>query len=636
MSWKKRRVRVINWRNLIVTNQLTGEIKNRLAAAQKVVIASHVRPDGDAIGSLLDMAAKQLKPETVTSLTETLHQTVLKSFEGTYTTEDFINKFGPEMAHQLLDPVLQAVDPYAAELVAKFSGPFDKLIAYAGDILTVTGVLQSQGEQLKTVFGESVTLQSLEAVKGADESFSGALQRLGSVFEGTNRIAELMGRSQESVWGQIGLASSAARQQLVDFAGGIDKLNAAIGSYYSHYFSAEEQLTHQHDQLATLFDSWGVKMPTTLSGFRSLVEGVDLTTESGRKLYTQLLSVETPFYNYITAIENSGKAAANATSGFTLMHNALNTLPSATQLGSTSLTSFNRAITDTGAVAAAAAAATAASISKINGLLAYWQPGGAGSNVDAGPFLLAQRNSAVGQFQAGRSWAAGMSIDDLVNALTHIDPNDYARYSAGDQALIASILTTQQQIEDYLRQQASNSGSQAQDTGSVQNFAGAVDTASSAVDQLAQQLDRARQSMADWLHSLGVDSRVSPLLPMQQFNQAQNDFVESILHFNRADPNSYASFQATGSAFLNQALTVFPRAGQTYGDIFQFVQSAGQQLLSGQNVAAMLAQLLEEIRTASRQSSIDVRNQTAALEQAQDQSTTKLVAANGNDAKWLQ
>ncbi len=36
-------------------NQLSGEIKNRLAAANKIVIVSHVRPDGDAIGSLLGL-----------------------------------------------------------------------------------------------------------------------------------------------------------------------------------------------------------------------------------------------------------------------------------------------------------------------------------------------------------------------------------------------------------------------------------------------------------------------------------------------------------------------------------------------------------------------------------------------------
>jgi bifunctional oligoribonuclease and PAP phosphatase NrnA len=39
----------------IVDNQLTGDIKKRLAEANKIVIASHVRPDGDAIGSLLGL-----------------------------------------------------------------------------------------------------------------------------------------------------------------------------------------------------------------------------------------------------------------------------------------------------------------------------------------------------------------------------------------------------------------------------------------------------------------------------------------------------------------------------------------------------------------------------------------------------
>lgn len=38
-----------------MNNQISGAIKIRLADAQKVVIASHVRPDGDAIGSLLGL-----------------------------------------------------------------------------------------------------------------------------------------------------------------------------------------------------------------------------------------------------------------------------------------------------------------------------------------------------------------------------------------------------------------------------------------------------------------------------------------------------------------------------------------------------------------------------------------------------
>jgi phosphoesterase RecJ-like protein len=38
-----------------VDNKIIGEIKERLSIANKIVIASHVRPDGDAIGSLLGL-----------------------------------------------------------------------------------------------------------------------------------------------------------------------------------------------------------------------------------------------------------------------------------------------------------------------------------------------------------------------------------------------------------------------------------------------------------------------------------------------------------------------------------------------------------------------------------------------------
>jgi bifunctional oligoribonuclease and PAP phosphatase NrnA len=38
-----------------MSSEMTGAIKSRLDAAQKIVIASHIRPDGDAIGSLLGL-----------------------------------------------------------------------------------------------------------------------------------------------------------------------------------------------------------------------------------------------------------------------------------------------------------------------------------------------------------------------------------------------------------------------------------------------------------------------------------------------------------------------------------------------------------------------------------------------------
>lgn len=275
----------------------------------------------DAIGALLDLGAKQLKPETVDAITKQLHDTVLLSFEGTFTTEDFINKFGPQMARQLLDPVLEAVDPYARQLVDAFDGPLDKLLAYAGDILTVTGLLSEKGDDFKRLFGESINLEALDKARHEGESFGAALGRVAQEFLITNQIATLMGKTQEQVWGAIGLASSEAREQLIQFAGGVDKLNASLASYYDHYYTADEKLKQQHDALSASFTALGETMPTTLAGFRTLVENIvngvnpalTLQTEAGAKEYAGLLALEGQFYAFITATQQAEQGTAGLT-----------------------------------------------------------------------------------------------------------------------------------------------------------------------------------------------------------------------------------------------------------------------------------------------------------------------------------
>lgn len=67
-----------------MNNQISGEIKARLADAKKVVIASHVRPDGDAIGSLLGLGlALKDAGKTVTMVLVDGVPSSFKFLEGT-------------------------------------------------------------------------------------------------------------------------------------------------------------------------------------------------------------------------------------------------------------------------------------------------------------------------------------------------------------------------------------------------------------------------------------------------------------------------------------------------------------------------------------------------------------------------
>lgn len=267
----------------------------------------------DAIGQLLTIGAAQLSPEAIDDVTEAINQTILMSAEGDYTTEDFLNRFGPQMARQLLDPMMDAIDPYAAQLVDEFKGPLDQFLAFVGDVLTVTGALSEKGEEFERTFGQAIDLETLNAMRGEGESFTATLNRLHAVFVSTNQIAEMMGQSQEEVWGAVGLASLEAREHLIEAAGGLDKLNASLSSYYEHYFTEEERLAMQGERLVESFQQLGVEMPKTLGGFRDLIEAQDLTTEAGRQQYAALLALEGMFHSYTTATQGATDATRDAT-----------------------------------------------------------------------------------------------------------------------------------------------------------------------------------------------------------------------------------------------------------------------------------------------------------------------------------
>lgn len=227
--------------------------------------------------------------------------------------------FGVE--HQDIDPaafgrmvqdrygkIFGAIDSSMGALITGFSGTTGDLLKLVDDLATVNYQLNTNGAELARVFGQSITFADIQAFKTEGETYSETLQRLGAVFFSTNAIAVMLGKTQEEVWGTIGLSSEAARQSLIEAAGGLDNFTSRLNSYYQHYFTEEERLQHSHEQLAESFAAIGLEMPTTLDGFRAYIEAQDLTTEAGRATYTALMLLESQFYSFITATTNTGEA----------------------------------------------------------------------------------------------------------------------------------------------------------------------------------------------------------------------------------------------------------------------------------------------------------------------------------------
>lgn len=142
------------------------------------------------------------------------------------------------------------------------------------------------------------------------ESASQAFERLNQEVQATDAILLAMGKSAAEAFGGVGLASIAAREHLIDLAGGLESLAGKTQFFYANFYSQSEQLQLAGKQAKSALDAGfselGLSIPTTREAFRSLVESQDLSTESGRKLFNGLLSLADEFKAVADAADDAG------------------------------------------------------------------------------------------------------------------------------------------------------------------------------------------------------------------------------------------------------------------------------------------------------------------------------------------
>lgn len=97
-------------------------------------------------------------------------------------------------------------------------------------------------------------------------------------------------------------------ESLITIAGGLEKLTDAMQTYYDAFFDDAEKQAKLKDQLMAALGQYGLDLPGTRSGYRALVESLDLTTEAGLTAYNALMQMSKGADSYYDYLE---KAKAN-------------------------------------------------------------------------------------------------------------------------------------------------------------------------------------------------------------------------------------------------------------------------------------------------------------------------------------
>lgn len=101
-------------------------------------------------------------------------------------------------------------------------------------------------------------------------------------------------------------------QSLIELAGGLDAFQQSTQAYYDNFFTEEEKLADLTQDLGREFRSLGYYLPKSREQFRDIVEGLDLTTQSGQETFATLMKIVPALDSFFNAMEEGAAAAAAA------------------------------------------------------------------------------------------------------------------------------------------------------------------------------------------------------------------------------------------------------------------------------------------------------------------------------------
>jgi phage-related minor tail protein len=164
-------------------------------------------------------------------------------------------------------------------------------------------------EKLSAVFGQQADLIAQAVVPGFEklqmvgEGYSETLSRVALEFELVRTYAERLG----DTFSATGVAGGALADTIVQAFGGIEAYQSSIQQYYEDFFTEEERNAQSMTELTRAFGRLNLALPTTIEGYKALVNAQDTNTESGLLAYRSLIQLSGAFAD----LTSSAKDAAD-------------------------------------------------------------------------------------------------------------------------------------------------------------------------------------------------------------------------------------------------------------------------------------------------------------------------------------
>ena len=151
-------------------------------------------------------------------------------------------------------------------------------------------------------------IPEIDSLTHSGESAFQTLQRLTGEFDVLTSLGAALGYSLADTRAFLKSVSFSDRSAFVDQAGGTDALAQSVAFFSQNFLTEAEQLAPAIETVNTKMAELGLSGIKTKEQFRDIVKAQDLTTESGQKMFLQLMGIQEAF---LAVAEASGAAAEN-------------------------------------------------------------------------------------------------------------------------------------------------------------------------------------------------------------------------------------------------------------------------------------------------------------------------------------
>lgn len=160
-------------------------------------------------------------------------------------------------------------------------------------------------------FQEAMVAQFAEVLgplQMAGETFTATLQRLVQIQEVSGYLNEFGG-----AFAAFATSSVAARQNIIDLAGGLDQLVQKTQGFVANFYSREEQAAITARGVVQALGTAGfteaqIAALETRADFRTLLESIDVSTDIGQQQFVTLLNIQDLYSQSVPIMEEQSKS----------------------------------------------------------------------------------------------------------------------------------------------------------------------------------------------------------------------------------------------------------------------------------------------------------------------------------------